>query len=142
MRVLAQGYHFVDSRYTEAAANHAKETGLKVIEIKSKFTDSVKELCLKSKKITKEEQIKQTDFLVQFQDEDFLFEEVCDFDEEELIYNYQNKSNRYVEEDEEVKMNFLFSINCNLKLFIIVKQSKQIKLYLDWFLNVSTKMLS
>ena len=43
-----EGLHFVDSRYTEAAENHAKETGLKVIEIKSKFTDSVKELCLKS----------------------------------------------------------------------------------------------
>ncbi len=41
------GAHIVDSRYTEAAENHAKETGLCVYEITSKFTDTVKELCSK-----------------------------------------------------------------------------------------------
>ncbi len=38
-------YHFVDSRYTEEAENHAKETGLRVIEITSKFTDEVADIC-------------------------------------------------------------------------------------------------
>lgn len=41
------GAHIVDSRYTEAAESHAKETGLCVYEITSKFTDTVKELCSK-----------------------------------------------------------------------------------------------
>ena len=41
------GYHFVDSRYTEEAENYAKETGLKVIEITSKFTDEVADICKK-----------------------------------------------------------------------------------------------
>lgn len=43
-----EGAHIVDSRYTEAAENHAKETGLRVYEITSKFTDTVKELCSKA----------------------------------------------------------------------------------------------
>ena len=41
-------YHLVDSRYTEEAENHAKETGLSVIEITSKFSDTVAELCKKN----------------------------------------------------------------------------------------------
>lgn len=41
------GYHIVDSRYTEAAENHAKSTNLKVIEINTKFSDTVKEICIK-----------------------------------------------------------------------------------------------
>lgn len=41
------GYHIVDSRYTEAAENHAKSTNLKVIEISTKFRDTVKEICIK-----------------------------------------------------------------------------------------------
>lgn len=40
-------YHIVDSRYTEAAENYAKSTGLKVIEINTKFTDAVSEICRK-----------------------------------------------------------------------------------------------
>ena len=42
------GYHIVDSRYTEEAENHAKETGLSVIEINSRFSDTVAELCKKN----------------------------------------------------------------------------------------------
>jgi len=41
------GYHIVDSRYTEAAEKHAKSTGLIVIEINTKFSDAIKELCIK-----------------------------------------------------------------------------------------------
>lgn len=43
-----KGYHIVDSRYTEEAQNHAKETGLSVIEMQSKFSDAVAELCKKN----------------------------------------------------------------------------------------------
>lgn len=42
------GYHIVDSRYTEEAQNHAKETGLTVIEMQSKFSNAVAELCKKN----------------------------------------------------------------------------------------------
>lgn len=42
------GYHIVDSRYTEEAQNHAKETGLTVIEMQNKFSDAVAELCKKN----------------------------------------------------------------------------------------------
>lgn len=41
------GYHIVDSRYTETAENYAEETGLNVIEINTKFSDTVKKLCSK-----------------------------------------------------------------------------------------------
>lgn len=40
-------YHIVDSRYTETAEEHAKATGLNVIEIKGKFTEEISELCKK-----------------------------------------------------------------------------------------------
>lgn len=40
-------YHLVDSRYTETAQNYAKDTGLTVIEIKSKFSDEICALCKK-----------------------------------------------------------------------------------------------
>ena len=39
-----RGVHLVDSRYTETAQNHAKESGLKVTEIKKAFTDELKKL--------------------------------------------------------------------------------------------------
>lgn len=39
------GYHLVDSRYTETAVNHSKKCGLKVIEIKSAFADEIKNIC-------------------------------------------------------------------------------------------------
>lgn len=42
------GYHIVDSRYTETAQNHAKETGLKVCEPDGSFTDFVAELFKKA----------------------------------------------------------------------------------------------
>lgn len=42
------GYHIVDSRYTEEAECHAKETGLSAIEIANKFSDTVAELCKKN----------------------------------------------------------------------------------------------
>ena len=42
-----QAFHIVDSRYTEEAQRHAEETGLEVIEINSKFNDTVAELCKK-----------------------------------------------------------------------------------------------
>lgn len=41
------GYHIVDSRYTEAAEENAKVTGLNVIEIKTKFSDELLHLCQK-----------------------------------------------------------------------------------------------
>ena len=41
-----EGYHLVDSRYTETAVNHAKKSGLKVIEINKSFTDEIRDLCL------------------------------------------------------------------------------------------------
>lgn len=41
------GYHLVDSRYTETAEKHAKATGLIVIEINTKFSDTIKEICKK-----------------------------------------------------------------------------------------------
>lgn len=37
-------YHLVDSRYTETAQQHSKDTGLKVIEIQSRFMDEVADL--------------------------------------------------------------------------------------------------
>lgn len=40
-----QGYHIVDSRYTETAEQHAKESGLSVIEINSGFYPEIKRLC-------------------------------------------------------------------------------------------------
>lgn len=41
------GYHIVDSRYTETAQNHAKSSGLKVIEINQSFKDEISNLCKK-----------------------------------------------------------------------------------------------
>lgn len=41
------GYHIVDSRYTETAQNHAKSSGLKVIEINLSFKDEISNLCKK-----------------------------------------------------------------------------------------------
>lgn len=38
-------YHIVDSRYTEAASNHAKETGIKVIEANSKMSEVIAKIC-------------------------------------------------------------------------------------------------
>lgn len=38
------GYHIVDSRYTETAIYHSKKTGLSVIEINSTFADEVKKI--------------------------------------------------------------------------------------------------
>ena len=45
-------YHIVDSRYTETAQIHANKTGLKVIEIKSSFSNEIY-------KIIKNENIKK-----------------------------------------------------------------------------------
>lgn len=39
------GYHIVDARYTETAEEHTKSTGLKVVEINGKFTDTVAQIC-------------------------------------------------------------------------------------------------
>lgn len=39
------GFHLVDSRYTETAQLHAKESGLKVIEQQGGFADKCAELC-------------------------------------------------------------------------------------------------
>lgn len=41
------GYHIVDSRYTETAQNHAKFSGLKVIEINKGFQCEISEICKK-----------------------------------------------------------------------------------------------
>ena len=45
-------YHIVDSRYTETAQNHSKESGLEVIEIDKAFIDEIKKLtdkhCIKT----------------------------------------------------------------------------------------------
>lgn len=42
-----KGYHIVDSRYTETALNHAKKTGLTVIETSGKFFDDIKSIIKK-----------------------------------------------------------------------------------------------
>ena len=42
-----EAVHLVDSRYTETAQKHAKESGLKVIEIKKSFTEEIKKLAQK-----------------------------------------------------------------------------------------------
>lgn len=39
-----EGYHIVDSRYTETAQEHAKKNDLKVIEITGAFSDEIKSL--------------------------------------------------------------------------------------------------
>lgn len=41
------GYHIVDSRYTEAALCHAEETGLRVIEIKNNFPYDIAQIVQK-----------------------------------------------------------------------------------------------
>lgn len=38
-------YHIVDSRYTETAENHAKETGLMVIEANSRMSEVISKIC-------------------------------------------------------------------------------------------------
>lgn len=38
-------FHIVDSRYTETAENHAKETGLNVIECNSKMHEEIAKIC-------------------------------------------------------------------------------------------------
>ena len=43
-----KGYHIVDSRYTEEAQKYAEKTGLEVIEISTKFTDTVADICKKN----------------------------------------------------------------------------------------------
>ena len=40
----ASAYHIVDSRYTEIAQINAQKTGVKVIEIKTSFSDTAKEI--------------------------------------------------------------------------------------------------
>jgi len=40
-----RAFHLVDSRYTETAQNHAKESGLTVIEIEKTFTEELQKLC-------------------------------------------------------------------------------------------------
>ncbi len=42
------GIHLVDSRYTEAAENHSKSTGLNVIEINAPFADEFASICIKN----------------------------------------------------------------------------------------------
>ena len=39
-----EAVHLVDSRYTETAQNHAKESGLRVVEIEKSFTEEIKKL--------------------------------------------------------------------------------------------------
>ncbi len=43
----SDAYHIVDSRYTETAQQHAKESGLSVIEINDGFYPEIKRLCEK-----------------------------------------------------------------------------------------------
>lgn len=49
--VLKSGdaFHLVDSRYTETAENHAKETGLKVIEFKASYYEELAKIINESK---------------------------------------------------------------------------------------------
>ena len=42
-------FHLVDSRYTETAFNHSKESGLEVIEIEKSFIEEIKKICLSNK---------------------------------------------------------------------------------------------
>ncbi len=42
------GHHIVDSRYTETAEVHSKETGLRVTEINGGFSEKIHELCVQN----------------------------------------------------------------------------------------------
>ena len=44
-----KAFHIVDSRYTETAQNHAKQSGLSVIEINDGFINKIKQLCKENK---------------------------------------------------------------------------------------------
>lgn len=84
-------FYFLDRKTGKPFVNHP----VKINRKKHKTNDLGIVSIKKSKRIKNEDKVKKTEFLVQFQDEDFLFEEVCDFDEEELVYNYQNIDYRY-----------------------------------------------
>lgn len=88
-------FYFLDRKTGKPFVNHR----VKINSKKYKTNDLGIVSVAKSRKIIDEEQVKETEFLIRFQDEGFLFEETCDFDEEELVYNYQNK-NRWYDEKE------------------------------------------
>lgn len=102
-------FYFLDRKTGKAFVNQKVKINSEKYKTNKFGVVSVK----KSKKVTKKEYVKKADFLVQFQDDDFLFEEVCNFDKEELVYNYQNKDNRYEDEEEEV----MFNIYTDRKLY-------------------------
>lgn len=78
-------------------------TGLPLTEKKVKInkksytTNALGMVSVKKSKRTKEEP--DTEFLVQVNDGDFVLEELCDFDEEEMVYGYKN-TDRWEEENE------------------------------------------
>lgn len=92
-------FYFLDRKTGKPFVNHSVKINRKKYKTNDLGIVSIK----KSKRIKDEDKVKKTEFLVQFQDENFLFEEVCDFDEEELVYNYQNIDYRY--EGKEMNIN-------------------------------------
>ena|GEM_PF-3140335 len=83
-------------------------TGLPLIAKKVKInkrsftTNKLGVVSVKKSKRTKEEP--DTEFLVQVNDGDFVLEELCDFDEEEMVYGYKNT--RRWEEGKIMEANF------------------------------------
>lgn len=88
-------FYFLDRKTGKPFVNHRVKINGKKYKTNDLGIVSVK----KSKRIVEEDQVEETEFLVQFQDEDFLVEGICDFDEEELVYNYQNKDRWYDEKE-------------------------------------------
>lgn len=126
-------YHIVDSRYTEEAENYAKETGISVIEIINKFSDTVAELCRKNsvKKIAFEN---ETISLKSFN----TFQEAtgCEF----VGINNKLMMIRNVKSDDEIKM-MIKANNIAEKSFIELlnfitagKTEKELQSYFDYLM--------
>lgn len=128
-----KGYHIVDSRYTEEAQNHAKETGLTVIEMQSKFSDAVAELCKKNsvKKIAFENETISLKSFNTFKDATH-----CDF----LGIDNKFMKIRNIKSDEEIDM-MIEANNIAEKSFLELlnfiktgKSEKELQAYFDYLM--------
>lgn len=128
-----KGYHIVDSRYTEEAQNHAKETGLTVIEMQSKFSDAVAELCKKNsvKKIAFENETISLKSFNALKDATH-----CDF----LGIDNRFMKIRNIKSDEEIEM-MIEANNIAEKSFLellnfikIGKSEKELQAYFDYLM--------
>lgn len=128
-----KGYHIVDSRYTEEAQNHAKETGLSVIEMQSKFSDAVAELCKKNsvKKIAFENETISLKSFNTFKDATH-----CDF----LGIDNRLMNIRNIKSDEEIDM-MIEANNIAEKSFLELlnfiktgKSEKELQAYFDYLM--------